>query len=237
MEETYNVLFNERLKAICFTGMRINNCKEKPCAWKEIYGKNLKNMGVSQNTLSSILKAWEKSGIIKKVKAPFPYRSKYQRVKETPEFKILEYKSKMIEYRSNQQRSYMSPYADENINIMQKLQGIGKEIVQDWEWFSNLIFLWLLQRGPGSEIKTSANEIAFYCFLLVDYILNSAVNLHGECREEAKRVLQKQMRKLEIAFSEQRELEKTFSEHSEFEKYRDSSNMIDALTKALTIKS
>jgi hypothetical protein len=115
-------------------------------------------------------------------------------------------------------------YDGEDINTISDLQKIGKETVKDWEWFSKLIFLWLLQKGPGSEIKTSADETAFYCFLLVDYILHSAVNLHSESREEAKRLLNEYLKEKEI------------SERVQLEKYRDSSNMTDALTKALTLK-
>lgn len=226
LEETYKILFNERLKAICFAGMRIIDCKENPCAWKEIYAPNLKNLGVSEKTLASILKAWGKTGIIKKVKAPYPYRSKYQLIKETPEFEMLELKSEMIRRRSLQQMSIMDDIysGDENINVLPVLQAIGKETVKDWEWFSKLIFLWLLEKGPGSESKTSAHEIAFYCFLLVNYILSSTVNLHAESREEAKRELRKYLKEMYVR------------DQAQLEKYRDSSNMTDALTKALTLK-
>jgi DNA-binding Lrp family transcriptional regulator len=227
--DIYKLLFNERLKAICFTGTKIIRCKENPCSWKEIYGRNLKNMGVSQNTVSSILKAWEKSGILKKVKAPFPYKSKYQLVKETPEFNILELKSEMINKRLVQELSIISDLAYEKdadySSITDREKAIGRGVVEDWEWFSKLIFLWLLQKGPGSKAKTSADEIAFYCFLLVDFLISSIVNLRDESREGAKRIIKERMDEIEAFFSQE-----------SFEKHRASKNMTEALNKALTIK-
>lgn len=189
-----NVLFHERIKAAMLTGYKLTECKEQPCSWKELYESHLKKLRVSQKTLASILKAWEKTGVIKKVKAPFPYRSKYKLIKEDPVFELMRFIKEKIHARSNTQRVAMETG---NFNLLRET---GKEAMEEWEFITKQIYLTLLERGlearvlRENESEPSEHEIAFLCFFLVDYLLHSVAHLFGESREEVKNTLLKYMK-------------------------------------------
>lgn len=203
-----NILFHERLKTVCIAGYELMNCKEEPCAWNEIYGPRLKGLGVSEKTLSKVLKLWIKKGLIKKVKAPFPYRSKYKLIKPSWEFELLKDTMMSVFERSNEQNHILTDVtmsqgrlSDEDrlnkkIEASKKLRGLGREAIEEWESISKAVFYGFLELGLQSqrgskELDDDESEvkIAFLSFFLIYYLLHSVAHLSGESRNEARKSL------------------------------------------------
>lgn len=81
--QLYESLFNDYLKAKFLTLIQLH--KQSSCTWNEIFeGSGLKEMGVSTSTVSKILKQLESAGVVKKKKAPFPYKVTYYIEKPIP---------------------------------------------------------------------------------------------------------------------------------------------------------
>lgn len=217
VQNVYNLLFHERIKAIYFAGYALTKCKDEPCAWKEIYEHKLKKLGVSEKTLANILKTWEKSGLIKKVTAPFPYRSKYKLVKEDTEFDLIKEMMGSVEQRRSQQYAIklgeneyletikrVKTYEVAKISeekrkekleeFSTKLKDIGREFIEDYNSLSKVLLLRLLLLGSkDTDFQMDEYQIAFQLFLFIDYLINSVSILFGESREEAIRILNNQI--------------------------------------------
>ena len=103
---------------------------------------------------------------------------------DAPEFEYLKSKVEIIEnWAIKQSELVLKRYPE-------VASQVGKEAVSQWEQVSKEIFLTLLESGlTGTQSKMSAAGIAFYCFVLVDYLLHTVANLHGKSREEAKKIL------------------------------------------------
>ena len=87
-------------------------------------------------------------------------------------------------------------------NNPKKLHEIGEQAAEEWTKISNEVFLTLLNsdfmvttNGVNSDL--SAESIAFLCYTLIDVLLHSVVNLHGETREEVKRIFSEKLSRYE----------------------------------------
>ena len=220
--DVYNLLFQERLKATCLAGKKILDCREEPCSWKDIYEDRLKGLRVSEKTLASILKAWQDSGLITKVKAPFPYRQKYQLVGDAPAFEYLKNKHEIMDDWITTQNHFI--YADNP----KKLRKMGEQAAEEWMKISNEVFLTLLNSdfkvtNKGVNSNLPAESIAFLCYTLIDILLHSVVNLHGKSREEAKKIISEKLSKYDnTQLIQKKALQET--------------NITDALRKKISIQ-
>lgn len=187
-----NILFNERIKTVVAAGRIL--AKNEECTWDDLFvSSGLKKLGVSTNTLTSVLKELIKAGVVEKVKAPFPWRSKYRLKKKQPFLDLFVKVSDSINDRYDRQSAYSGDFPDGKPNIAELLK-VGREAVKEWELISGSVFYYLLIAGiepVNSKIEPEA--IALIGYFLVQYLLLSTVNLHGEAREEAIRILKERL--------------------------------------------
>jgi DNA-binding MarR family transcriptional regulator len=148
--EAYNLLFNEQFKALMFVLYKLHN--QPLCTWNELFeGSGLKRMGASTGTVSRAIKALEKAGIVRKEKAPFPYKAKYRLIQKLPEMDAL---VKLIAATLLMPEQY-------------------QELLDEWPQFAEITLLLIVKafaEGKGSQA-------AFLGFALLDLAYHLAVNM------------------------------------------------------------
>lgn len=188
--QALNILVDERFKTLILSGIQLS--KQEVCTWSDLFeGSGLKSLGVSTNTLSSVLKALIKTGIVKKERAPFPWRVRYRLLIKDPYLDML--KNMMEKIYLKHSRQQMLKYDEPNIEELRKM---GREAVEEWETISKATFLTLLLLGFEDGFEVSPFKVAFVGFFIVDYLFHATAHLKYEAREEAKRILMEEVKGL-----------------------------------------
>ena len=171
--ETYNLLFNERFKALIFILYKLHT--KEICSFNDIYeGTLLKRMGTSTSTINNILKKLVELGFVEKIKVSFPHYKAYRLVTRMPEFDIL---SKLIELITN---------ATVNTQAYQ-------ELVNEFPKIADAAMLLTLKYFN----EGNSNAMAFLGFVLLDYmyhlIINMPKNIHEEELKRLEEIAQKHL--------------------------------------------
>lgn len=205
LQEAYGQVFNRRLLTAGFAAFKLIEVFPNPITWQDLYnGTPLKDFGVSEKTLASVLKSWVEAGVVKKVKAPFPYRYKYQLIEKEPGIDTL---YELLNY--NAKRSFVQRQHLEDFNA-EPLEQVGLDAVEDWEFLSKLVFVSLLKNDPvcDKEDLLSSETITFLSFFMIHYLFDLVLTLRSLARKKAISTLWKDIEKLRKSDIRKEDLEK-----------------------------
>lgn len=197
--EVFDVLLDVRVKTAVYAYVQFRG---EPLTWQDLYIHSgiKEQLGVSEKTLASVLDSWIKQGILKKEKAPFPWKTKYRLIGSSYELDRIKclvknvldrsekWDARMIDKhnvrRSRQlSKAEVMTYADE---VMEELMLVCRETF--WKVL-NLDF----QQEEGHS--PDPYKVAVTCFTLVAYILHAAANLHSPTREYIEKNLSDELTK------------------------------------------
>jgi predicted transcriptional regulator len=179
--QVYNVLLQERVKTAIIAYKTLS--KNETLTWHEIYVKSgiKEELGVSQKTLASVLKSWIEEGILKKEKAPFPWRTKYRLISSSSDFeRILSLTQSTSDRCAKTEkrlvgRKLSRPSRSESITV-------ANEVIEELLGVCRETFWKLLSLDFEGGRQPDPYKVSLACFTLLDYFLHSAANLHGEAR-------------------------------------------------------
>jgi hypothetical protein len=185
--------------------------RNETLTWQEIYVKSgiKEELGVSEKTLASVLNSWIEEGILKKEKAPFPWRTKYRLISSSPDFERILNLTQSTSDRCRRTEKVLvggkwsRPSRSESIIV-------ADEAIEELLAVCRETFLNLLSLDFEGGKQPDPYKVSLACFTLLDYILHSAANLHGEARAYLKKSLLDELTKDMQIEMEKKPLDDTF---------------------------
>jgi len=149
-------LFDEHFRALMLVALKLH--EKRVCTWNDIFeGSGLKRMGASTNTVKRAINVLIEVGMVKKERAPFPFKTRYRLIKTVPQIEVLrELITKTID---------LHVYPEKYGELIEFL----KEATQIFLLSMTIHF----KEGKGEYI-------ALLSFILLDFMYHLAMNMPSE---------------------------------------------------------